>query len=433
MATSTVACNVCSVSQITTSAAFWCFECDARLCTDCRKKHKQAKATREDYIITIEEYQELPPFIIGIKLRCDEHCEKYQTYCKNHENLCCRKCATTSHKNCQDKVPLKEVVNNVKNSSSFQEMEHLLDVLTRNIRIIIASGENNLKMLNETKEDIAKEFKQTRIAINGYLDKLEKELLTELQKESVSAKCMIKESEATLAKTEKEFLECQDNFQNIKTHASDLQAFVGLKQIEAKKIKNERIVQSLIDDEKVYQRMLNCKIDPKLTTLTTDVKSFGKVTTRITPCDITVVRNPIGQCGKCNSGTCITCKMIQCTHKFKSTFTKEEFIIKCTATCKTNNIIYLMECAICGLQYIGQTRRKLKERMYEHRSNTDGKPASSLHKHLGSTNHDTNFDEMKVTIIEHDPNWNDKRRQEREHFWIIKLKTLSPNGINEKM
>jgi hypothetical protein len=28
--------------------------------------------------------------------------------------------------------------------------------------------------------------------------------------------------------------------------------------------------------------------------------------------------------------------------------------------------------------------------------------------------------------------WDDESRQERESFWIKKLKTLSPNGINEK-
>jgi hypothetical protein len=28
--------------------------------------------------------------------------------------------------------------------------------------------------------------------------------------------------------------------------------------------------------------------------------------------------------------------------------------------------------------------------------------------------------------------WDDKSREERESFWIRKLKTLSPNGINEK-
>jgi hypothetical protein len=39
---------------------------------------------------------------------------------------------------------------------------------------------------------------------------------------------------------------------------------------------------------------------------------------------------------------------------------------------------------------------------------------------------------LKVTIIDHNPKWDDKSRQERESFWIRKLETLSPNGINEK-
>jgi hypothetical protein len=34
--------------------------------------------------------------------------------------------------------------------------------------------------------------------------------------------------------------------------------------------------------------------------------------------------------------------------------------------------------------------------------------------------------------IDHNPKWDDKSRQERESFWIRKLKSLSPNGINEK-
>jgi hypothetical protein len=42
------------------------------------------------------------------------------------------------------------------------------------------------------------------------------------------------------------------------------------------------------------------------------------------------------------------------------------------------------------------------------------------------------FGKLKVTIIDHNPKWDDKSRQEKESFWIRKLKTLSPNGINEK-
>jgi hypothetical protein len=63
-----------------------------------------------------------------------------------------------------------------------------------------------------------------------------------------------------------------------------------------------------------------------------------------------------GQCQKCDSRRCMTCKNIQCTQKFSSTHTEDEFIIYSNANCKTENIIYLLECANCGLQYVGETK-----------------------------------------------------------------------------
>jgi hypothetical protein len=169
-------------------------------------------------------------------------------------------------------------------------MEHLLDDLTKNIKTIIASGQDNSDVLNETKACIEKKIKQTRLAINCYLDKLEKELIAKLQEACDSAKGQIMELVATLADKEKEILECQEHLQNIKTHATDLQHFLGLKQIEHEITKNERFVQSLIDNQKVSKITLHCKINQTLQTLTTDVHCFGEVTTSITPCDITLVR-----------------------------------------------------------------------------------------------------------------------------------------------
>jgi hypothetical protein len=65
-------------------------------------------------------------------------------------------------------------------------------------------------------------------------------------------------------------------------------------------------------------------------------------------------------------------------------------------------------------------------------SDANCKPDLPLSRHLRSTDHHDSFGKLKVTIIDHDPKWDDKSRQERESFWIRKLKTLSPNGINEK-
>jgi F0F1-type ATP synthase membrane subunit b/b' len=75
----------------------------------------------------------------------------------------------------------------------------LLDELTKNIKTSIASGQDNLDMLYDTKAGIETEIKQTRLAINDYLDNLEKELLTKLQEAVDSAKVQLMELVATLA------------------------------------------------------------------------------------------------------------------------------------------------------------------------------------------------------------------------------------------
>jgi hypothetical protein len=41
------------------------------------------------------------------------------------------------------------------------------------------------------------------------------------------------------------------------------------------------------------------------------------------------------------------------------------------------------------------------------------------------TSHHDSFGKLKVTIIAHNPKRDDQCRQERENFWIKKLKTLS--------
>ena len=55
-----------------------------------------------------------------------------------------------------------------------------------------------------------------------------------------------------------------------------------------------------------------------------------------------------GQCQKCDSRRCMTCKNIQCTHKFSSTHTGEQFIIYCNANC--NGCHLLLD--VCTIYFI---------------------------------------------------------------------------------
>ena len=47
--------------------------------------------------------------------------------------------------------------------------------------------------------------------------------------------------------------------------------------------------------------------------------------------------------------------------------TGETLPIKSNLTCHTKNLIYISQCNRCNLQYIGETKRRLKDRFNEHR------------------------------------------------------------------
>ena len=77
--------------------------------------------------------------------------------------------------------------------------------------------------------------------------------------------------------------------------------------------------------------------------------------------------------------------------------------IKSNLTCNTKNLIYMIQCNRCNLQYIGETKRRLKDRFNEHRRtidnpNTKSKPTTAAEHFLSSPNHTANG--MQLTPIE---------------------------------
>ena len=72
-------------------------------------------------------------------------------------------------------------------------------------------------------------------------------------------------------------------------------------------------------------------------------------------------------------------------------------------TCDTKNLIYMIQCNRCNLQYIGETKRRLKDRFNEHRRtidnpNTKSKPTTAAEHFLSSPNHTAN--DMQLIPIE---------------------------------
>jgi hypothetical protein len=97
-------------------------------------------------------------------------------------------------------------------------------------------------------------------------------------------------------------------------------------------------------------------------------------------------------------------------------------------TCSTMNIIYLITCKCCKLQYVEQTRNSIHDKFYGHiaevRSQNNMKPVSS---HFNSANHSIN--DVDVTIIQQSER-NVNKRLRLEEVWIKKIHSMSQMGMN---
>ena len=137
----------------------------------------------------------------------------------------------------------------------------------------------------------------------------------------------------------------------------------------------------------------------------------------------------------------LCCQQVLKTESFKSYRTGQTFRIYHNLTCKSFGLIYLLQCQVCLLQYIGKSETPFNLRLNNHRK--DAKDTTSKNnilacKHFQQPNHDFQR-HAKFTLIEKITKSCISTAQirlllkKRENFWILKLKTLYPDGLNQEL
>ena len=94
----------------------------------------------------------------------------------------------------------------------------------------------------------------------------------------------------------------------------------------------------------------------------------------------------------------------------------------------------MIQCRLCTLHYIGETKRRLKDRFNEHRlpvlNPTSNYICTAVSEHFLRNNHSDTH--MLLIPIEKLNNERDSFRKAREAHIIHKAKTLEPLGINKR-
>ncbi|CAG2216954.1 unnamed protein product [Mytilus edulis] len=101
-------------------------------------------------------------------------------------------------------------------------------------------------------------------------------------------KCKIEKLLTTLKKKEKEIVEVQENVASIKQHASELQTFLTMKDIEKHIVGDEKYIQSITTSDSTHQVNISCQINKSLQQITVNVQKFGEINVNSDPCDFSV-------------------------------------------------------------------------------------------------------------------------------------------------
>ena len=119
-------------------------------------------------------------------------------------------------------------------------------------------------------------------------------------------------------------------------------------------------------------------------------------------------------------------RYLTCPHRNTSQFISNQanhsYPIRGNLHCKSTNVVYVMTCNVCNIQYVGEISNTVNNRYRGHRSCIRTEKDHPVAIHYRSYNHTT--DDYSITIADNEPDKN--RRLRQEESWITLLDTLTP-------
>ena len=108
-----------------------------------------------------------------------------------------------------------------------------------------------------------------------------------------------------------------------------------------------------------------------------------------------------------------------------------DITVKNHNACQTWNAVYGIKCAKCDrVMYVGETERTIAEKLKEHLADVRHERNKAVAIHFNEPGHD--ISDFQIVILEKCTDRSRYYRKIRELFWIERLNTIIPSGLNKK-
>ena len=136
---------------------------------------------------------------------------------------------------------------------------------------------------------------------------------------------------------------------------------------------------------------------------------------------------------KCGNRSCKLCPYLLTVNTAMSKLSKRKHLVYGNMSCQTQRLVYLLQCARCGRQYVGQTVNTLANRATKHLQEVRRGGSSKLQLHYngeGHTPHDMRFQPLAKVGDDLTPSEAETQLKKLETMWIKRLGTMQPVGLN---
>ncbi|XP_071160567.1 tripartite motif-containing protein 2-like [Mytilus edulis] len=273
-----ILCGPCGYTKENRSAEIWCTVCEEGLCADCEKVHKSIKSSRNHRLISIEDYRQIKDS--SVNLDCQDHDKQLELYCKTHDIAVCLGCIPFHHMTCPDVIPLDQAAKNVKRSVALSDLKDTFSSTLHNLQQIITDCVSAMELLNDQRQDIKNTINDTRARIMKKLDDLQTKLLLELDKKYGNCKSDNDKFLTRLKNCESDLSCWRKQTKQLKSFASEVQLFLGTRQINKAVFKEIESVKEWIKYIQNYEMFL--KLNPTIMLIKNDVDKLGKISVKKT-------------------------------------------------------------------------------------------------------------------------------------------------------
>ncbi|XP_063396727.1 uncharacterized protein LOC134681174 [Mytilus trossulus] len=278
-----IPCGPCLEGKVNTEADIWCYNCDEGLCSTCSGHHRRSKGTRDHKTIHIKSYK---PSVQVIETQCDIHGQQLNLYCPSHLMPCCVQCISKSHSKCTGIKSLTSVLEKTKIEKSKESVEKEINSILQLLGKIVNKKSENIKRGEQEYQSIKEFIVKIRNEIDKHLTHLEKKICNEAETILNEEKSKATDLIAEIEENQKNLKKMQDQLHLVIPHASKLQSFLAVHQIEQKVYQCQRYIDDLENDDRAKEYTIKMEKNNEVEKIIKKLGSLGELTVVKTDMDL---------------------------------------------------------------------------------------------------------------------------------------------------